>query len=212
MITVLELVNRILDNLGEQKLPTLSNAGTPARQALSALNDIYAELLQLLPMHEFIRTNQLITQTGVKHYSLPHSQLLAHTLKFENSVKKLKKITPEQALLLPTASTGEPSQFWISESTLTLWPTPDQNFTLNYSYSLAPEQLSQDSQVVVFPKDWERLLIRGSQALVSQFLGDHESARTHYSLYQEGLLLLKARMAQQQPAARMKSAYTPPHS
>lgn len=213
MMTVLQLVNQLLDNMGQTRVTSVINAPVPGRQALAALNDIYAEILQTLPLHEFVKTDAVAVVANQSIYSLSNSvatgQLLAHTLRLNGALRPLRQLTIEQAAILPEGQSGMPHHYWLAEEQLHLWPVPDKAYSLTYSYTIAPQLLTTDEQTIALPGSWERVLVRGAQALLAQFLGESELASTHYGLYQDGLSQLRARIARGSRAT-MRSAYPPP--
>lgn len=77
--------------------------------------------------------------------------------------------------LLPTASSGSPSQFSyqpnINYGTLRLWPAPDTstvaNRTLTISYQCPFDEFTASGNTPYFPKEWNNALIYGLADLLS---------------------------------------------
>lgn len=209
MSTVLQLVNRVLERTGQTRVDSLTNAVTPARQALECLNDAYSELLQSLDIGSLLRQATLSTVAGQSQYSLASdaspTSLVSGSLTHYGERVALNRVSPTYVSKLDTSQQGKPAFYWFEDGLLTLWPTPNTSYTLNYAYAAVPEPLTQDSQTPAVPAEWERVLIQGAQAYLERFLGD-ENANGTFNLYQNGLSLLKRKGARQ-PQPRMRGAF-----
>ena len=219
MATLLTLLNRVLTRTGQSTVTTLAALGSPATQALEALNDTYAELLQTLPIHSLVRQGSVGLVANIGGYDLAPTvrleALLPDSLRLAGETAPLTELPLADTTAYDTATTGKPTHFWKLNGQLRVWPTPDANYTLNYLHTLRPIPLGStppvagdDSLEVPFAPDWERVLLLGAQALLERFLGGGQVNNT-FALYQNAVGQLKAR-AKHKHRVAMRSAYRSP--
>jgi hypothetical protein len=216
MATLLALMNRLLTRTGQNTLTTLAGLTSPATQALEALNDTYAELLQTLPIHSLVRQGSVGLVPGIAGYDLAPTvrleALLPASLRLANTTQPLTEVALADTTAYDTTQQGTPTHFWKLGDQLRLWPTPNATITLNYLHTLRAQPLgstppisADDAINVNVAPDWERVILLGAQSLLERYLGDANANQT-YALYNNALQQLKARARHRQRTA-LQSAY-----
>ncbi|MDX2084694.1 MAG: hypothetical protein SFZ03_04830 [Candidatus Melainabacteria bacterium] len=209
MATVLELINEVLRRTGQSEVETLSNAETPVIQALDFLNDTYAEMLQTLSANRLERSASFNTVNGTASYSLASNAdlngLLADSVQETASQTLLTEVDSTWPLTHGTAATGRPVVFYRSNNQVVLYPTPNAVYTIGYRYLVKPSKLTTGNQTTEIPAEWERVLVRGTQAQLEKFLGEN-GYETTLLLFREGIQLLRSR-ARLKPISRMRGPY-----
>jgi hypothetical protein len=194
MSTLLQLVNEVLRRTGQRVMITLTNSDTPSSQTFDFLNEIYFEILQALELNRLEKRDLLITSLGVANYSLADDAtigtLLTDSLIHSDNELRLREVSGSYPLEQGLTVVGKPTCFYREGNSVYLYPTPDATYSIQYKYLITPQKLSGDSTQTQLPVEWERVLIRGTQALLEHFLGDVEQNNS-YVLYQQGLSQLK---------------------
>jgi hypothetical protein len=208
MSTLLELCNEILRRTGQTEVTTLVNAQTPAVQTRDFINEIYTEMLQLLKVNRLAAKATLTTVPGTSKYALAASadvnSILTDSVLDTETQTLLLAVDYTYPLQHGTGAQGRPEAFYKEGDSIVLYPMPDKAYTLQYHYLAAPHPLTNDADVTLLPQAWEKVLIRGAQAMLESFLGD--GGKESYFLYQEGLQHLKAE-AKLKPQSRMRGFY-----
>lgn len=208
MSTLLQLINEVLRRTGQQEVTTLTDATTPAIQAVDFLNETYIEMLHRLKVQHFTKPGTLTTSAGIAAYA-PASDasvdnLLPDSLRMENDQIRLQEVSYTYSLEHGENASGRPEHFYRSGGQIYLYPIPDGVYTIDYQYQVKPQSLSGDSATTELPENWEKVLVLGTQARLEKFLG--EDGNDNYLLYRDGLTQLKS-MAPMKPVYRMKGFY-----
>lgn len=209
-VTVLELLNIVLERLGQQPVVNLSALSVPARQALLFLNDTYMELLETLGTSRLQKTGQFTSQPNIAHYSLENEALpvllISETLIHKGERTPLTEVPPEQVNRFNPDQAGRPGFYWKTDSQIALWPVPDKNYTFTYRLAPQPEGLTATTPALTgLTPAMQRALLWGAQAYLAQFLGE-ASATDAFALYQQALTRLKAAETRN-PKRRIQSGY-----
>jgi hypothetical protein len=209
MSTLLEIVNEVLRRTGQSEVTTVSNPSTPVKQTMDYLNEVYAEMLQTLKINRLERSADFSTATGVSEYNLASDTtiegLQSDSLLERETNTTLYEVDSTYPQKHGVDASGRPRFFYRSGDSLVLYPKPDKVYNFSYKYLVRPDKLVSDAQTTLLPEEWQRVLIRGAQSYLEQFLGD-PNFKTTFLLYQEGLQLLHAK-ASLKPRHRMFGNY-----
>ncbi len=210
MSSFLELVNAVLQRSGQETVATLANAETPVIQTMEAVNDTLAEILSSIPLKFLTATATFNTVDGQALYPLASDAdsgyLLKQTFRRTDDGTTLTEasrwdLSPEQLVRL-----GTPESFWLEGENLRLYPIPDGNAGIEYSYLKRQPPMINDVDECLLPTRWDFVIIRGAQSRLEKFLGEIDASRLSYALYLEGLAVLKARYTMK-PFHSMKGFY-----
>lgn len=208
MATVLSLINQVLLRTGQATITTVATASAPAAQALEFLNIILLDLYRVLNPMWLYESGTITTTTGQSSYSLPSAieldNLLDYTLCEETNKVPLRQVPASHVSKLKSSTTGKPGFFWMQSGKVSVWPTPDADYTLNFLYKPKPATLTSDTQHLDLPQQWQEVLVTGTQAYLERFLGE-PNAGDSFALYQQQLASLK-RQNSRQKGQRIRSA------
>lgn len=197
MTTYLNLVNAVLERTGQETLSTLSGATSPATQAMAFLNEIYTEMSLLIAPQFFTARTSLSTQANVALYNPATNTDVSRIYKDQiyntTTGQRLFEISPAILESQDSVETGTPTRFWFEAGQIRFYPIPNGIYSIAYRYLIHPTPLVGDGDTLIFPPDWQIVLIRGAQSLLEKFLGEVENGRTSYLMYLEGMMLLKTR-------------------
>lgn len=210
MSNFIEITNQVLRRAGQESASSLAAASSPVQQTMDFINEVYFDVLQAAQCH-FLETNTTFnTSNGTALYTLASDAdvnfLLKDRIRETTSDSYLSEADPAMMLASHLGNTGKPIRFWVEGTKLRLHPIPDGAYTIEYYYLKRPTKLANDTDSLLIPLAWEHLLIRGAQSLLEKFLGEVENSRISYSLYLEGLALLKSK-AHVKPHHQMKGFY-----
>jgi hypothetical protein len=210
MSNFLEIVNQILRRTGQETITTLVSAQSPVVQAMDFVNEAYFEILEAAEC-QFLQTKATFnTINGTALYTLAADAdvmfLLKDRIRETTAGGYLPEMDPAMMASAYLADTGKPVRFWVEGTQLRLHPVPNAVYTIEYYYLKRPAKLAADADNSLIPYAWERLLVRGAQSLLERFLGEVESSRQTFVLYQDGLALLRAK-GQVKPFHALKGFY-----
>ncbi len=197
MSSFLELVNDVLRRTGQETVTTLTNAPPPARQVMDFINDIYFDILNAAQCNFLQASATITTADGTATYALAPdadvNYLLRDRIQESTSDDYMSQVDPTMLGPAYLDDTGKPYQFWIEGNRIRFYPVPNGVFTIHYEYLKRPVQLVSDADNSLIPLAWERLLVRGAESLLEKYLGEIDNSRFTYSLFLEGMALLKSR-------------------
>lgn len=177
-----------------RKVGALAQGQTPTSEETSivaeALNNLIAQL-QTLGMPLWAMTTSTIAMVASQetytigvgqaiNQAFPLKILQAWTAPTSGGGRQpLEPLAIYDFYLLPTGSTGSPSQYMyqplINHGKLHLWPTPDAstvaNKTLTISYLVPWDELNASANTPFFPKEWNNAVIYGTAALIAPEFG-----------------------------------------
>jgi len=197
MTTYLNLVNAVLERTGQETVSTLTNATSPVTQTMAFLNEVYTEMTMIIAPQFFTARTAFNTQSTVALYNPVSNTDVSRVFKDQifnaTTGQRLFEIAPGILESQDSIASGTPTRFWFESGQIRLYPIPDGIYNITYRYLIHPTPLVNDGDTLIFPPDWQMVLIRGSQSLLEKFLGELENGRTSYLMYLEGMMLLKTR-------------------
>ena len=141
MPTLLEVVNRVLNECGIQSQPNLTSSqflGTVT--AMNAVNDAVNDI-KMRNRWEWIKTTAVLTLVpGISSYTMPSDFVsMAHPMMMwdgTNLNQTLQELTPDEfwQMYPPTniSTPGTPSVYMVDSNVTTLWPSPSASFIATY--------------------------------------------------------------------------------
>lgn len=201
MTTLLEMTNRVLQQVGQQTVTTVVNADTPVVQTVMAINHIVETMHLSLNSYQIVQsaTMQTVADTPTVTPAVEVTRVLPDSLNI-NDAELVETTSTSTVARHLDELTGQPTHFYRQGENLYLLPVPDAVFTIHYQYRTVPAAVSDDGDVIDIPDSWETAVQFGSQALLEKFLGEDNFALT-YQLYQQRVDMLKAQSLRQ-PGSR----------
>jgi hypothetical protein len=197
MTTLLEMTNRVLQQVGQQTVTTVANADTPVVQTVMAINHIVETMHLSLNSYQIVQsaTMQTAADTPTVTPAVEVTRVLPDSLNI-NDADLVETTSTSMVARHLDELTGQPTHFYRLGDNLYLLPVPDAVFTIHYQYRTVPPTVSGDDDVIDTPEGWQTAVQLGSQALLEKFLGEDNFALT-YQLYQQRVDMLKAQSLRQ---------------
>lgn len=209
MSTLLNIVNRILTRTGQQTVSTLVNAHTPVPQTVEFINQIYFEMFQVLKVNHLKKDATIITEAATQSYSVASDtdseNILPDSVYNTDTGLVLSEVDYTKAIEYSDALPNEPVCFFRQADQIYFLPTPDKVYNIQYGYLIKPRRISNDSDSLAIPDDWEWVLEQGVQSLLEKFLGEN-TYRDSFVLYRDGLSNIKKNSVLK-PFYRIKGYY-----
>jgi hypothetical protein len=176
-----------------------------ARQAvLDAIGEISRNVR--LPANETTQT--ITTVAGTNSYSLPTGNVRVLSLVDPQTADPLTDVEVSALDDTPSTGRGRPTSFALYGSSLTLYPTPDQAYSLTLRYLRQGATPSSDSDVVAtttgIPEDYLHALVAYARYRLFRKEDDWEAANYWEGQYRQTLQRLKAEMQRRDVGARRR--------
>jgi len=191
MATVIQIVNRVLENLDEQALASLPEATTGmGKRALDWLNETMADIYtRNINWTWRENTSNFVTVDGTDKYNFPSGadEFSIRLVKEQDTGRNLRYLDYEEwfrefAPLINdnntgAVDTGRPSRYTIHNQQFILWPTPDAVFTINVYFfdTFTDYDTTQGASVPLIPANYHWIIRRGATWLGKDFLGDEDT-------------------------------------
>jgi hypothetical protein len=209
--TIFELTRDNIIAAAMRKCGALAQGQSPTAEDLTngmqALNALVSEF-QTLGMPLWKRTQYslaLIASTVSYTIGVGQTTNTAFPLKIQSAVirdssgsaQEVTQLARTEFNLLNTSSTGKPVQFtyqpFVNYGVLKVWPSPDQAYTMEITYSKPVDGYTAATETPDFPQEWQNALIYGLAALLAPEYGVpindrndiRKQAETHLNIAQD---------------------------
>lgn len=182
MATFLQLTEEVLSH---QFSPTQYTEYIEKR-----LNDGQAYVAAQTDFRELMDTESYTTSSGDNTYTLPSDFVRLYNVELVQADGNVIPLSPESLVSYETksaAATGQPQLYVIQGSTLELWPTPDQAFTIRLRYYRKPAALNNSIDVPEIPGIYHHLLVSYALWHCYERENDYNSAQYHKARFDEDL-------------------------
>lgn len=188
-VTIFELSRDNIIAAAMRKIGALAQGQSPSAEDLTngmqALNALVSEF-QTLGMPLWKRTQLSLALTAstasytigvgqTTNTAFPLKVLSAIIRDASGSAQEVRQLDREAFNLLNTGSTGKPVQFtyqpMVNLGVLKVWPSPDQAYTMEVTYTKPVDGYTAASETPDFPQEWQNALIYGLAVLLAPEYG-----------------------------------------
>lgn len=195
----LTLVNEVLNRCGQKSVTSLVINTTPVKQTLSFLNQVYEDIRLSMTLPTLKEQIEIPYTAGMNTLDLKAYNTRSPLIALQTVWVKSQAATqwsslryePERQEWLDAQTAESPSQFYLNQDVMTLYPTPTKAGTLRLMAEPVLTRLEANTDVPMLPNGAEYLLVLGGVAYLQQFLGEVQGSLLNFRLYEEGLLRLK---------------------
>ena len=164
---ILEL-QKIRTNV-RRNLANIDSAEVSDGDLNDVINSIYKEIARKYRFSILDYAMSIQTQAGKNTYTVPQN-VIRISKPFYINGQKLKTCTDRQKFPLDTTTESSPIAVLLDKRQITLYPTPDDVYTINFIGNVLPDDLVNDTDE---PFDgWENCIIAGSTMRIMLMLRD----------------------------------------
>ena len=164
---ILEL-QKIRTNV-RRNLANIDSAEVSDGDLNDVINSIYKEIARKYRFSILDYAMSIQTQAGKNTYTIPQN-VIRISKPFYINGQKLKTCTDRQKFPFGTTTESPPIAVLLDKRQITLYPTPDDVYTINFIGNVLPDDLVNDTDE---PFDgWENCIIAGSTMRIMLMLRD----------------------------------------